>query len=157
VTAPNLASLTLLVEENAQSILLTGDARGDQILDGLRQTGRLANATIDVDVLKVPHHGSKNNVESDFCDAVVARHYVFCGNGEHENPNPNIVEMLCRRRLKAAGRFKFWFNSSVKASDRPAPAAHMAEIETLVRKLAAASKGRLTFKFLESGSSLKIV
>jgi beta-lactamase superfamily II metal-dependent hydrolase len=157
VTTPNLASLTLLIEENTQSMLLTGDARGDQILDGLKQTGRLTGAAIAVDVLKVPHHGSKNNIDSDFCDAVVAKHYVFCGNGEHENPHLKVVEMMCRRRLDAAGTFKFWFNSSARVSDKPAAAAHMAEVETLVRKLAAASKGRMTFKFLESGSSLKVV
>jgi hypothetical protein len=29
------------VEDGAASVLLTGDARGDQIVDGLKQAGRL--------------------------------------------------------------------------------------------------------------------
>ena len=157
VTPPNLASLTLLVEEGAQSILLTGDARGDQILDGLTVTGRLTGPALDVNVLKVPHHGSENNIDSDFCDAIVARHYVFCGNGEHENPNLDVIEMMCQRRLTSPGTFTFWFNSSDQVTSRQAAIEHMTAVEALVRQLAAKSRNRLKFKFLTTGSSLKIL
>ncbi len=157
VTPPNLASLTLLVEEGGQKILLTGDARGDQILDGLTATGHLTGPALSVDVLKVPHHGSENNVDSAFSDAIVARHYVFCGNGEHENPNLDVIEMLCQRRLASPGSFTFWFNSSEQVSTRQSAAQHMAAIEALVRQLATKSRNRLKFKFLGTGSSLKIM
>jgi beta-lactamase superfamily II metal-dependent hydrolase len=157
VTPPNLASLTLLVEEGTQSILLTGDARGDQMLDGLRASGRMTGATFAVDVLKVPHHGSENNIDSDFCDAIVARHYVFCGNGEHANPNLDVVEMMCRRRLPAPGKFTFWFNCSEAATEQAAAKAHMKALETLVRRLATTSNGRLTVKLLPTGSSFTVI
>jgi len=159
VTPPNLASLTLLVEEGDESILLTGDARGDQMLDGLRDAGRLSNgATLQVNVLKVQHHGSKNNIDPEFCDTVIATDYVFCGNGEqHGNPHPDVVELIAERRRKVdATNFRFWFNSSEAVEEKQAPAAHMAEIEKLVRRLAKNSKGRLKFKFLKSGSSLAV-
>ena len=95
VTPPNLASLTLLVEGDNESILLTGDAVGTQITEGLIATGHLAKGgTFKVDVLKVQHHGSENNVDSDFCDTVVATHYVFCGDGEHGNPNDKVVDLF---------------------------------------------------------------
>jgi hypothetical protein len=158
-TPPNLASLTLLVEEGNDSILLTGDARGDRIVDGLRSAGRLANgATFRVSVLKVPHHGSENNVDQPFCDAVIARDYVFCGNGEHENPDPRVVELIAKRRQAVDGStpFKFWFSSSEGVVKKQAAADHMAEIEKLVRRLAKSSKGRLKFQFLKSGSSMAI-
>jgi beta-lactamase superfamily II metal-dependent hydrolase len=121
VTPPNLASLTLLVEEASESILLTGDARGDQIIDGLQAAGRLTDATFAVDVLKVPHHGSENNIDSDFCDTVIARDYVLCGNGEHENPDLRVVEMMARRRLNAEGKFKFRFNSKAEVTESRPP------------------------------------
>src|SRR6185436_17843553 len=129
VTPPNLASLTLLAEQNGQSILLTGDARGDQIVDGLRATGRLNGPTITVDVLKVPHHGSENNIDSDFCDAVIAKDYVFCGNGEHLNPDLRVVEMMGRRRMNAPGNFKFWFNSSDAVSEKAEAKEHMKQVQ----------------------------
>jgi len=156
VTPPNLASLTLLAEQTSQKILLTGDARGDQIIDGLTAAGRLTGATFTVDVLKVQHHGSENNVDSDFCDKVIAKDYVFCGNGEHLNPDLRVVEMMGRRRMSASGNFKFWFNSSHETSDKVDAAAHMKEVEDVVAQLQRNSNGRMKSAFLTSGSSLKI-
>jgi len=157
VTPPNLASLTLLIEQAGRSILLTGDARGDQITDGLTVAGRLTGATFVADVLKVPHHGSENNIDSDFCDTVIATDYVFCGNGEHENPDLRVVEMMGRRRLTSPGKFKFSFNSSSAVSENPEGAVHMQEVEKLVRRLVKNSAGRMKAKFLTTGSSLKIM
>jgi beta-lactamase superfamily II metal-dependent hydrolase len=159
VTPPNLASLTLLVEEGGKSILLTGDARWDQVIDGLKATGRLADgATLAVDVIKVPHHGSEHNVvETTLLDRTVGKHYVFCGNGHSHNPEIAVVELMAKHRLKAPGKFKFWFNSSEAVSEDEHPAAHMREVERTVRKLATNSGGRMTFKFLETGSSLRVI
>ena len=66
-----------------------------------------------VDVVKVPHHGSENNVvETTLLDRVIAKHYVFCGDGHSGNPEIDVVELMAKQRLKAPGKFKFWFNSS---------------------------------------------
>ena len=155
VTTPNLASLTLLVEDDQTSLLLTGDARGDQVVDGLRAAGRLTNDTFEVDVLKVPHHGSENNVDSDFVETVIARDYVFCGNGSHDNPNVDVIEMMFRRRLAVSQKpFRFWFNSSKAVS---AKSDHMAAVEKLVKKLAKKGNNRFKFSFLTKGSTIRIV
>ena len=155
VTPPNLASLTLLVEDDSESLLLTGDARGDQVVEGLKQAGRLNGGTIEVDVLKVPHHGSENNIDSDFVEAVIARDYVFCGNGFSENPNTKVIEMMFRRRRTASPKpFRFWFNSSEAVSANPK---HMVKVETLVKSLAKTAKAQFTFRFLTKGSSMKIL
>jgi beta-lactamase superfamily II metal-dependent hydrolase len=155
VTPPNLASLTLLVEDDSDSLVLTGDARGDQIVEGLKQAGRLNGGTIEVGVMKVPHHGSENNIDSDFVEAVIARDYVFCGNGFSENPNTKVVEMMFRRRHAASPKpFRFWFNSSEAVS---ANKAHMAKVEKLVKTLAKTATGQFTFRFLTKGSSMKIL
>jgi hypothetical protein len=155
VTTPNLASLTLLVEDDSSSLLLTGDARGDQIVDGLKQAGRLNGGAFEVDVLKVPHHGSENNIDSDFVETVLARDYVFCGNGSHGNPNIDVMAMMFRRRLAASAKpFRFWFNSSKAVSAEPG---HMAAIEERVKALKKSGKGRFTFSFLTKGSTIKIL
>jgi beta-lactamase superfamily II metal-dependent hydrolase len=155
VTPPNLASLTLLVEDESASLLLTGDARGDQIVDGLKEVGRLDGGTLEVDVLKVPHHGSENNIDSDFVEAVIARDYVFCGNGLSGNPNTDVIEMMFRRRRAVSAKpFRFWFNSSAAVSSQKA---HMAKVETLVKTLGKKGTGQFTFRFLNKGSSITIL
>jgi hypothetical protein len=55
------------------------------------------------------------------------------------------------------GSFKFWFNSSSAVSEKEAAAEHMQELEKEVKRLAKNSKGRMTFKFLDKGSSLRVL
>jgi len=96
----NLSSIVLLAEAGGKSILLTGDARGDKVLEGLQLAGRLGpgSSTIRVDVLKVPHHGSANNLDRDFFERIIAGHYIFSGDGEHGNPERETLEMLFNAR-----------------------------------------------------------
>jgi hypothetical protein len=98
-SVPNLSSIVLLVECDGKSMLLTGDARGDKILEGLEMVGRLAKGgKLHVDILKVPHHGSDNNMETVFFERVTANHYVFSGDGEHGNPERATLQMLLDAR-----------------------------------------------------------
>src|SRR4051812_3561574 len=72
-SVPNLSSIALLVELGARSILLTGDARADQVLDGMGEAGVLdADGRRHVSILKMPHHGSIRNVSPAFLAAVTA-------------------------------------------------------------------------------------
>ena len=98
-SVPNLSSLVMLAEVGKKRILLTGDARGDKVVDGLEMLGLLKpGKTMTVDVLKVPHHGSSNNLEQSFFERILASHYVFSGNGEHGNPERESMEMLFAAR-----------------------------------------------------------
>ena len=98
-SVPNLSSIVVLAEAGKKRMLLTGDARGDKVLQGLELVGLLGpGKTMEVDVLKVPHHGSANNLDNDFFQRIVARHYVFSGDGEHGNPEREALEMLFRAR-----------------------------------------------------------
>jgi beta-lactamase superfamily II metal-dependent hydrolase len=149
VTPPNLASLMLLVEESGKSILLTGDGHADDILKGLEHYEKLdADGRIHVDVLKVQHHGAANNIHADFCEAVKADHYVFCGNGQHSNPEPGVIELIFNSRILDTGNFKMWFNSSSKTADTDENKQHMKMVEKLVKKLALLSGGRMKFFFV---------
>jgi hypothetical protein len=101
-SVPNLSSIVVLAKAGGKSMLLTGDARGDKILKGLELTGVLKpGKTMKVDLLKVPHHGSANNLETDFFERILADHYVFSGDGEHGNPERESMEMLFTARGKA--------------------------------------------------------
>jgi len=103
-SVPNLSSIVVLAEADDKRILLTGDARGDKILKGLEFVGLIEEnvGTMEIDVLKVPHHGSANNLNDDFFKRIIAKHYVFSGDGEHGNPERESFEMLLRARGAAA-------------------------------------------------------
>jgi hypothetical protein len=167
VTVPNLASLMLLVEEDGKSLLLTGDGHHADILKGLAQAGKLSSqGGIHVDVLKVQHHGSEHNLDLPFARKVTANHYIFCGNGEHENPDARVVRAILDSRRgtqskrstnpEATRPFTFHFNSSSKATGGADPRAHMRSIERQARNAATKSGGQLTVSFLEAGSSFEL-
>jgi beta-lactamase superfamily II metal-dependent hydrolase len=164
ITEPNLASLMLFVEEDGKRLLLTGDGAGEDIVEGLERAGVLpAGAGIHVDVLKVQHHGAVANVKADFCRRVTADNYVLCGNGDHKNPEKDVLNRIIDSRLEPRARgshagvdrpFKLWFNSSVQVCGTTKREAHMDMVEKLVAKREAESGGQMRkSRFLRSGSS----
>jgi hypothetical protein len=95
----NLSSIVVLAKVGDNTMLLTGDALGKKILDGLELVGLvLKGGTLEVDIFKVPHHGSSNNLAEDFFQRIIAKDYVFSGNGEHGNPERESLEMLWAAR-----------------------------------------------------------
>ena len=164
VTPPNLASLMLLAEADGRAVLLTGDGHGDDVVRGLTEAGRLdTNGRLHVDVLKVQHHGAVANITAEFAEAITADTYVFCGNGEHGNPEPEVVDLILdtrlgTRRMPASGpnrRLRLLFNSSKETKGRKQLRDHMAALERRVKGRADRSNGRLTFSFA-SGSSFDL-
>jgi len=95
----NLASICVLAEMRRKKILLTGDARGDYVMEGLKKARLLGKTKpLHVDILKVPHHGSDRNVEDRFFKKITADHYVISGDGEHGNPEQETLMMIQRAR-----------------------------------------------------------
>jgi hypothetical protein len=64
----------------------------------MQAAGLLADGPLDVDVLKVPHHGSDRNVEPDYFQKVVAKHYVVSADGKHDNPDVPTLKMIAESR-----------------------------------------------------------
>lgn len=87
-SVPNLSSIMLLAQSGRRKILLTGDATSDDVLEGLRAHRLMPKSgVLNVDVLKMPHHGSARNVRKAFFDTVRAKTYVISANGRDGNPD----------------------------------------------------------------------
>jgi hypothetical protein len=170
VTAPNLASLMLLVEEKSgtktKTVLLTGDGHADDVIAGLDYHKKLnkklnPKGCCHVNVLKVQHHGANNNMTKEFAERITADHYVFCGNGAHDNPEELVIQTIVEARLKgiprangpAGKKFKLWFNCDASVDEGSANPEHMAKIQKLVGSLAKDSKKKMEFKFLDAATS----
>ena len=107
----NLSSIVVLASLGGRRMLLTGDARGDFVRDGLRDAGLFPNDRIHVDLLKVPHHGSARNVRRDFFEQVTADHYVISADGRHDNPDVEMLAMLTEAR--GAAEYTIHFTNQV--------------------------------------------
>ena len=100
-SVPNLSSIVLLAEATARrccSPATPAATRSSKACSWQACSERARTARSKVDLLKVPHHGSSNNLDEDFFERIIARHYVFSGNGEHGNPEREALEMLLSAR-----------------------------------------------------------
>lgn len=76
--------------------------------------------------------GSKTRLSllPSFCRRITAENYIFCANGEHDNPDLRVLELILDSRLvddddAAAGEnrpFRFLFNSFLNGRGRGAGA-----------------------------------
>jgi beta-lactamase superfamily II metal-dependent hydrolase len=98
--AANLSSIVMLIEVFGRRILLTGDQRGDHVLEGLIKTRKAKGGKLHVDILKVPHHGAIGNNPKEFVAAVTADTYVFSANGKDQNPDPPVLALYAAEAKK---------------------------------------------------------
>lgn len=96
----NLSSIVVLAEAGKKRMLLTGDARGDDLMNALKTSGLLKSGKFHVDLLKLPHHGSDRNVATEFFRAVTADHYVVSADGRFGNPEISTLQMISEARGK---------------------------------------------------------
>jgi hypothetical protein len=95
-SVPNLASISMLVEIGDRKILLTGDARGDDIVAGWEAAGHDPDKPVHVNILKMPHHGSDRNITPEFFALFPADHYVISADGKHSNPDIGTMEAMAQ-------------------------------------------------------------
>jgi hypothetical protein len=127
-SVPNLSSIVLLAEYGGRSLLLTGDARGDDLLDGITAAG--LPDPLHVDVLKLPHHGSVNNMERAFFDRVTADHYVVSACGKYDHPSLDVLDWLVDSR--GQDEYTIHVTNDIRPDDREKDGADVtAHLESL--------------------------
>jgi beta-lactamase superfamily II metal-dependent hydrolase len=107
-TEANGSSIALLVSWAGRTALLAGDAHPDVLLATLDAwLGK--DAPLDVDLFKLPHHGSKANVTNALIKRVRAKCYVFSSSGEGRSQHPND-QAVARAIVHSTGRRTLAFN-----------------------------------------------
>jgi hypothetical protein len=158
VTTPNLASIMFLLEEGTKTVLMTGDGHWQDIFKGLQAIKKLdLKKGLHLNVLKVQHHASEHNVSEEFCNKITADNYIFCGNGEHLNPDIDVLKAILASRTttpaitaEAKKNFTFWFNSNSKITRGIKE--HMVKVEKLMASEMAKHKN-IKAEFMKDGAS----
>jgi beta-lactamase superfamily II metal-dependent hydrolase len=96
-TVANGSTIVLLAEFAERTCLLAGDAHPDVLIAGIDQLVGKDNV-LEVDVFKLPHHGSKANVTRKLLSRVRAHTYVFStdGSGNQKHPNDQAVARVIK-------------------------------------------------------------
>jgi hypothetical protein len=97
----NLSSIVVVARFGDKSMLLTGDALGREVIEGLEKKGLLRDGKAHFNLMKLPHHGSQNNVVLDFFQRITADVYMVSGDGpdgRFPNPHPKAMNWLKEAR-----------------------------------------------------------
>jgi hypothetical protein len=102
-TVPNMSSIVVIAEATGprgkkRRMLLSGDARGDVLLESLELAGLMKDGTCHFDLMKVQHHGSSHSATQDYFERVTADRYVISGNGKHEIPHEDALGWVSAAR-----------------------------------------------------------
>lgn len=93
----NESSLVLLAEINKVKWLFTGDLGEEGEFELINRYPQM-----EVDVLKVGHHGSKHSSSAPFLDQINAKLAVVSAgeNNRYNHPSPEVVKALQERRIR---------------------------------------------------------
>jgi hypothetical protein len=80
-TAPNGSSIAFLLEYQERSMLLGADAHPSVLLSACERLN--GGKKVPVTLLKIPHHGSKNNVSRELIEFIPCEYAVFSSNGAY--------------------------------------------------------------------------
>lgn len=104
----NLSSIVVIAEYGERTMLLTGDALGRHILEGLEEIDwPKQNGRWHFDLIKLPHHGSQNNVTQEFFETVTADCYLVSGD-QDRFPNPHEKAMKWLYDARAGEDYRIW-------------------------------------------------
>lgn len=167
VTAPNLASIIMLAENDGRSMLLTGDADDVSIMEGLKAQRLLdESGQIHVDVFKIPHHGADNSYSDELARTVTANHYLFCGDGKNSNPEHRVVKGYLKMlldgdnhhapALPAGVKPKLWFTSGPDHATSAKLKKHWKKMEILLREWQASHPNSFTYHFQKNDRPLRV-
>lgn len=88
---PNKSSLSFLIESNGKRLLYLSDCDAKMVTSWLDD---LELKNIEVDAVKISHHGSKNNTSLELLKRIVCNKYLISTNGKsHGHPD---LEALAR-------------------------------------------------------------
>jgi beta-lactamase superfamily II metal-dependent hydrolase len=95
-SVPNGSSIAFLFEYGGTSLLLTGDAYAPDLQKSIsRLLGERNVSRLEVDLFKLAHHGSMNNVTPEVLDLVDPGTILICTDGSRfGHPDHETIELL---------------------------------------------------------------
>lgn len=93
------ASLIVLVSYKDFDVLLTGDTQSLQLSEALRQSS--GQAIPQIEVLQVPHHGSRTGLTEDIVERLAPDTAVISvGKNSYGHPSPSTLNLLSKEGIK---------------------------------------------------------
>lgn len=110
----NRSSIAFLLEAEGKTLLMMGDADPWVVSNKLRELGFSELNPMKVDLMKVSHHGSRNNICNELLGILDCNQYLFSTNGGFGNSyhpdRETLAKLLCNAKNKGNNGVKLFFN-----------------------------------------------
>lgn len=110
----NASSIAFILRCDGLSVLMLGDSYPQNVEAYLRQKGYSEDNPLEVDYVKVSHHGSRNNTSNELLDIIKCNHFLISTNGGLNNSNhPDriaIAHILCHPKRNMDETIHLYFN-----------------------------------------------
>lgn len=91
----NKSSIVILIEIDQKKLLFSGDSTAQNIVKGLKNEGYSKDNPIKLNLFKLPHHGSKNNINKELIEMIDCDKYLISTNGSyHNHPDKEALAKL---------------------------------------------------------------
>lgn len=123
-SAANGSSIAFVLTADGKRVLFTGDAFKGVVAKGVKKLRKPGDDYLTVDLVKVSHHGSKNNTSKTLLKVVRSSKWLFCSNGKiHNHPDPQTVAWVIEHGRPDGVRptvYFNYFNDLTNLFDKPA-------------------------------------
>lgn len=94
-SVPNESSIAVLMEYRESNILLLGDAKASVVVKALNRIGYNESNKLNLNLLKVAHHGSKNNISEELLKSIECKNYVISTDSQmHGLPDKECLSKI---------------------------------------------------------------
>lgn len=90
----NGSSIAFILEYKGKKFLLLGDAHIDLIACSLKRLGYTKENPLEVEFIKLSHHGSKGNISNDFLSLVKSKEFRILANSKTTHKHPDKETMV---------------------------------------------------------------
>lgn len=111
----NASSIAVILVTGDMSILLLGDSFPQTVEAYLRSQGYSEDKPLQVDFVKVAHHGSEHNTSNELLDIIQCDHFLISTNGEQfGHPHrESIAHILCHPKRDRNRKVHLYFNTDL--------------------------------------------
>lgn len=103
----NGTSIAFILSYDKKNLLFLGDAHPSVIVQSLKALKYSGEKKLITEYVKLSHHGSKFNTNSDLLDIIECNKYIISSNGEiHALPDKQCLARILKHKLDA----NFYFN-----------------------------------------------
>jgi len=112
----NGSSIAFILDYKRKKFLFLGDAHIDLIADSLTALGYSKENPLEVEFIKLSHHGSKGNINNDFLSLVKSREFIILANSKttHKHPDKETMVKIINQYRGIFSSIEFIFTYETK-------------------------------------------